>query len=509
MRRSLARSIVLSFSIALAPALVPAVASAQPAQQQERPRPEAETRKLPAEQTTRHTLDIGGRPTAFSATVGAIPLFDGEGGALIAEIGFVAFRLEGEDARRRPLSMFLNGGPGAASAFLNIGGLGPWRLPLDTIAPSTLPVAVPNAESWLPFTDLLFLDPVGAGFSWTNQRGDDARRRFWSVDGDISSLAVAIRKYVERENRQASPKILVGESYGGFRVPKLARALQSDQGVGVRGLVLVSPVLDFGWRFQNRHTPLRWVAELPSMTAAARSATTPATRDVLKDVEAYAAGEYVADLLRGPRDAAAVARMAERVAGFTGLDPALVARLGGRVDSGVFVREKNRADGRIASVYDALITGYDPTPTAFIGRAEDPVLDAVDAPLTAAMTELYRQWGWRLDRAYRVLNREVGNSWMWGNRRTAPEAFDDLRQALALDPHMRALVVHGATDLVTPYFENKLILDQLPALGDAERVRLEVYPGGHMFYFRDDARRAFRADAERLIRAVSGGEAGR
>jgi carboxypeptidase C (cathepsin A) len=251
------------------------------------------------------------------------------------------------------------------------------------------------------------------------------------------------------------------------------------------------------------------MAELPSMAAAARSAATPATRDALQDVEAYAAGEYVADLLRGPRDAAAVARMAARVAGFTGLDPALVARLGGRVDSGVFVREKNRADGRIASVYDALITGYDPTPTAFVGRAEDPVLDAVDAPLTAAMTELYRQWGWRIDRAYRVLNREVGNSWMWGNRRTAPEAFDDLRQALALDPHMRALVVHGATDLVTPYFENKLILDQLPALGGAERVRLEVYPGGHMFYFRDDARRAFRADAERLIRAVSGGEAGR
>jgi carboxypeptidase C (cathepsin A) len=509
MRLGFASSFVFAFALAVAPVLLPAAASAQPAQQQERPRAEPEARKLPPEQTTRHTLDIGGRATAFTATVGSIPLFDGEGGALIAEIGFVAFRQEGEDVRRRPLSVFLNGGPGAASAFLNIGGLGPWRLPLDTIAPSTLPVAVPNAESWLPFTDLLFLDPVGAGYSWTSQRGDDARRRFWSVDGDISSLAVAIRKYVERENRQASPKILVGESYGGFRVPKLARALQSEQGVGVRGLVLVSPVLDFGWRFQNRHTPLRWVSELPSMTAAARSATTPATREALKDVEAYAAGEYVVDLLKGPRDTAAVARMAARVAAFTGLDPALVARLGGRVDSNVFVREKSRAEGKIASVYDALITGYDPTPTAFIGRAEDPVLDAVDAPLSAAMTELYRLWGWRIDRAYRVLNREVGNGWMWGNRRSAPEAFDDLRQALALDPHMRALVVHGATDLVTPYFENKLILDQLPALGDAERVRLEVYPGGHMFYFRDDARRAFRADAERLIRSVSDGQAGR
>ncbi len=508
MRRSLASTITLILALAFAALAPVAPTSAQPAPQ-ERPRTETDARKLPAEQTTRHTLDIGGRALAFTATVGAIPLFDGEGGALIAEIGFVAFRVEGVDAARRPLSVLLNGGPGAASAFLNIGGLGPWRLPLDTIAPSTLPVAVPNAESWLPFTDLLFLDPVGAGYSWTNQRGDDARRRFWSVDGDISSLAVAIRKYVERENRQASPKILVGESYGGFRVPKLARALQSEQGVGVRGLVLVSPVLDFGWRFQNRHTPLRWASELPSMTAAARSGAGAVTREALKDVEAYAAGEYVADLLKGPRDAAAVARMAAKVAQFTGLDPALVARLGGRVDSAVFVREKNRGEQKIASVYDALVTGYDPTPSAFLGRAEDPVLDAVDAPLTAAMTELYRQWGWRIDRAYRVLNREVGNGWMWGNRRTAPEAFDDLRQALAIDPLVRALVVHGATDLVTPYFENKLILDQLPAMGNADRVAFEVYPGGHMFYFRDDARRAFRADAERLIRAAAGGEAGR
>lgn len=509
MQRTIIR--LAALFLGLAALAGPPAALAQPAQPdrvrpEERPRGEVDARKLPAEQTTRHTVDIAGRPVAFTATVGAIPLFDGEGGPLIAEIGFVAFRLDGVEPRRRPLAFLVNGGPGAASAFLNIGGLGPWRLPLDTIAPSTLPVVVPNADSWLPFTDLVFLDPVGAGYSWTNQRGDDARRRFWSVDGDISSLAVAIRKYVERENRQASPKILVGESYGGFRVPKLARALQSDHGVGVRGLVLVSPVLDFGWRFQNRHTPLRWASELPSMTAAARSASAPATRAQLADVEAYASGEYIADFLKGPRDADAVARMTTRVAGFTGLDPALVARLGGRVDAGVFVREKNRGDQKIASLYDALVTGYDPTPSAFLGRAEDPVLDAVDAPLAGAMTDLYRQWGWRPERAYRVLNREVGNSWMWGNRRAAPEAFDDLRQAVALDPHLRVLVVHGATDLVTPYFENKLILDQLPAMGDAQRVRLEVYPGGHMFYFRDDARPAFRADAERLVRAVSSGD---
>jgi carboxypeptidase C (cathepsin A) len=474
----------------------------QPGQgQTERPRGEQDARKLPPERTTRHEIPLGNGRLAFTVTLGAIPLYDGEGGPVIAEIGFVAVRKADEEATRRPLAFLLNGGPGAASVFLNIGGVGPWRLPLDTIAPSVDPAVVPNAETWLPFTDLVFLDPVGAGYSWTNQRGDDARRRFFSVDGDISALAVAIRKYVEREGRQASPKILVGESYGGFRVPKLARALQSEQGVGVRGLVMVSPVLDFGWRFQNRHTPLRWIAELPSMTAAARGGTI--TRESLADVEAYAATEYVADLLRGQRDRAALDRMSARVAGFTGLDPALVRRLGGRVEASVFVRERNRGQERIGSLYDALVTGLDPNPLAYLSRAEDPILDAVDAPLTAAMTDLYRQWGWQVDRPYRVLNREVGNSWMWGNRRSAPESLDDLRQAAALDPALRALVVHGATDLVTPYFESKLLIDQLPPLGDPDRIRLEVYPGGHMFYFREDARRALRDDVAALVAAAT------
>ena len=469
---------------------------------------ETEARKLPAEQTTRHSIEVGGRALAFTATVGSIPLFDGEGGPLIAEIGFIAYRLDGAEPASRPVAFLVNGGPGAASAFLNIGGLGPWRLPLDPVSPSAPPVVVPNADTWLPFTDLVFIDPVGTGFSWTTMRGDEARRRFWTVDSDVSGLAVAMRKWLDKESRRMSPVVLVGESYGGFRVPKLARALQNDQGVGVRGLVMVSPVLDFGWRFQNRHTPLHFVSELPSMAAAALDASgKPPTREALAAVERYAATEFLTDLMRGPRDKDAVARMADRISGFTGLDPALVRRLGGRVDPSVFVRERGRATEKIGSLYDATIEGYDPNPSAFLSRAEDPVLDGVDAPLTAAMTDLYKRLGWRLDRAYRLLNREVGGQWQWGGRRAAPEAVDDLRSAMALDPRLRAVVVHGATDLVTPYFESQLIVDQLPTFGDPDRLRVAVHPGGHMFYLRGDSRAAFRDDGERLVREVTGGAA--
>ena len=178
-----------------------------------------DARKFPAEATTRHTLDIGGKSLAFTATLGSVPLFDGEGGPLLAEIGFVAFRLEGADPTTRPLTFAVNGGPGAASAYLNLGTMGPWRLPLPTLSPSDMPATVPNAESWLPFTDLVFLDPVGAGYSWTNKTGDEARRRFWSVDSDIATLAVSIRKWVERKTGRSPPNSSSARAMAGFVCP--------------------------------------------------------------------------------------------------------------------------------------------------------------------------------------------------------------------------------------------------------------------------------------------------
>ena len=500
-------SIRLLLAAALA-AGIAAPAFAQPQPQQRPPAPEAERprgddpRKLPAEQTTSHVLELPSRTLRFTVTVGSVPLYDGEGGALIAEVATMAFRRSDAGTAERPVAFLFNGGPGAASAYLSLGAVGPWRLPLAAPSPSASPVTVPNAETWLDFADLVFVDPVGAGYSWMAPR-DELRRRFWSVEGDASSLATVVRKWIEREGRQRSPKILVGESYGGFRVPRIARELQTRQGVGIAGLVLVSPVLDFGWRFQPRHAPMRWVTELPSMAAATTlSRGGPLDRAALAEVERYAAGAFMADLLRGPADTAAVERMSIRVAALTGLDPALVRRLAGRVDTPTYVREANRATGRVASLYDATITGPDPDPDAMMSRPDDPVLDGIDAPLSSAMTDLYRRLGWKIDRPYRLLNREVNASWSWGGRRIAAQVVDDLREALALDPAMRALVVHGAADLVTPYFETQLILAQLPAFGP-ERPRQALYPGGHMFYARDDARAAFRDDARRLVEGVS------
>jgi carboxypeptidase C (cathepsin A) len=455
-------------------------------------------RQLPADSTTDQTLDVAGRTLRFKATAGSIPLNKADDGSLLAEIAYVAYLMPGD--AHRPVTFVFNGGPGAASAYLDLGAIGPWRLPFDRMTVSTPPVLQPNAETWLDFTDLVFIDPPDTGYSRIAAGGDDGRRQFWSVDGDIDALAVFIRKWVEQSGRQQSVKFILGESYGGFRAPKVAHKLQ-DQGIGIRGLVMISPVIDFATFGDRRHVPMTWVAHLPSMAAAALDAKGQFDREALRDVERYAAGDYLIDLLKGERDAAAVARISAKVAALTGLDPALVKRLAGRVDTGTFQRELHRGEGRIGSAYDPNVTAFDPYPASRESHYSDPVLDDTRAPLTTAMTDLYQHvLNWRVDRPYELLNREVSSHWTWGRGRSAPEAVDDLRNDLANDALVRVLVAHGANDLVTPYFANQLLLAQLPVYGSADRVKLAVYAGGHMFYNRDASRKGLHDDAAAIVR---------
>jgi carboxypeptidase C (cathepsin A) len=238
------------------------------------------------------------------------------------------------------------------------------------------------------------------------------------------------------------------------------------------------------------------------MAAAARDSKAPFDREALRDVERYAATDYLVDLARGERDTAAVERIAARVAQFTGLDPALVQRLAGRVDTRTFLRERNRDRGLVGSMYDATVTGIDPDPGSANSRRDDPVLEGIRAPLSSAMTDLYaRILKWRVEEPYQLLNSRVNARWDWGGGRSTHDVVDELRGVLARDPQLRVLIAHGASDLVTPYFENQMIVDQFPPFASPDRLKLSVYGGGHMFYSRDASRRALRDDALQLYRA--------
>ena len=461
--------------------------------------PHAEARRVPADATTGHTVNVDGRSLSFHATAGSIRLMS-EAGEPEADVAFVAYQLDGADSAARPVTFAINGGPGAASAWLQLGAIGPWRLPMHNLSPSAAPALVDNQETWLPFTDLVFIDPPGTGYSRILARGEQGEKIFWSVDGDIDALAVVIRRWLADAKRTDSPKFIAGESYGGFRAPRLAERLATHEGVGVSGLVLISPALDMGALGERPNDPLPFLTRLPSYAAAFRERQGPVKREDLADVERYAVGDYLSDFLRGPRDAAAVERMSARVAALTGLEPATVRRLGGRIGEAAFEREFDRAQGKVTAAYDATIAAYDPEPQAEFSHALDPILPGFEAAFASAMKSLYaRQLGWASDDRYEILNETVSRRWDWGRGLSPPSALGALRRMLALDAKFRVLISQGFTDLRTPYFAAQLELDQIPDYGAPGRIVFKVRPGGHMHYDRDDSRAGLRDDARRLI----------
>ena len=477
---------------------VPAFAQNAPhtdAPRTEASRPESETRPpLPQDSVTHQSLTLPGRTLRFVAAAGSFRLSDAQGKPQ-ADIAYTSYTLEDADPQTRPVAFAVNGGPGASSAWLQLGALGPWRVALQgPPTPSASPVPEPNADTWLDFTDLVFIDPPGTGFSRLASGAEDLRRRFYSVDGDIPPLAEVMRRWTVKQSRTASPRLVVGESYGGFRGPRLVRALQTGEGLGVMGLVLVSPVLDFAWPTLGTD-PMSMVGRLPSMAAVASEAA--GHEPDLAAVEEYASTDFIADLLRGPRDEAALGRLTERVSALTGLDAALVRRRAGRIDLHTFQRD--RVHGEMSSLYDGTVVSPDAWPTDEHGEQPDAVLDAMRAPLTSGMLALYRTLGWQPDGQYQVLSQEVSRAWDWGHGLQLPELVRQLRTALALDPALRVLVAHGRDDLVTPYFATKLLLAQLPEIGAPDRVRLLVTPGGHMLYLRDASRAALREAARTLV----------
>ncbi|HEX2815576.1 MAG TPA: peptidase S10 [Phenylobacterium sp.] len=455
---------------------------------------------FPADASVKQVTHVAGKTLNYTATVGSLPVRD-EKGKKIAEVVFTAYVLDGPRDPNRPVTFAFNGGPGAASVYLNLGAIGPKRVQFGAQgdSPSDPAVLVDNPGTWMDFTDMVFIDPVGTGFSRSLVDKDESKKRFYSIKPDIEYLSRTVYDWLLKNGRMASPKYITGESYGGYRVPRITYFLQTRLGVGISGMVMVSPYLEPPMDQAPDFSPMTWVTTLPSMAAAnyerQGKALSPAQ---MKDVEDYARGEFVSDLMKGRRDPAAVDRLVGRVTGYTGLDPTFVKRSGGRIEIGPFLRELYRDTGKIASVYDSNVTQEDPFPWSANGRRGDPILDAIIAPTTSAMVDFdTRIVGWKAEGRFNALSYEVGADWEPGVELT--EATTDLRQAIAADARMKVLIVHGYDDLSCPYFVSRLVIDQMPISGDVGRVKLAIYPGGHMFYSRPASQAAFREDVKQVF----------
>ncbi|MBI1199447.1 MAG: peptidase S10 [Phenylobacterium sp.] len=458
---------------------------------------------FPADATVKQVTHVAGKTLSYTATVGSLPVRD-EKGKKIAEVVFTAYVLDGQNAGERPITFAFNGGPGAASVYLNMGAIGPKRVQFGAQGDSPSdPVRLgDNPGTWLDFTDLVFIDPVGTGYSRSLEGKDETKKDFFQVKSDVAYLSRIVFDWLVKNGRMASPKYVVGESYGGFRAPAIARYLQTEIGVGMRGVIMVSPFLDARTQSAEDISPLPYIVSLPSMAAAnyERQGKT-LNAQTMAEVENYARGEFAVDLLKGRSDPAALQSVIDHVTKYSGLDPTLVKRMGGRIDGGAYLRELYRDQGKLPSVYDTNVTGWDPFPWSPRQRTGDPILDTIVATTTAAVVDFTtRTVGWKVEARYNALSNDVNENWEKGWYNDV-ESVADLRQAVAADPKMKVLIVHGYDDLSCPYFASKLILDQMPQMGDPDRVRLSLYPGGHMFYSRPGSMESFRKDVMALFGA--------
>jgi carboxypeptidase C (cathepsin A) len=447
---------------------------------------------LPADANAAQSMVLDGKTLRYSVTVGKLPVRNPDG-KVIGEVVYTAYTVNGPN---RPVTFALNGGPGASSVYLNFGAIGPKHLNVGNQgdSPSESPTLLDNPGTWLGFTDLVFIDPIGTGFSRSLVPEAEAKKDFYSTVPDIHYLSQVVYDWLVKNNRMTSRKYLVGESYGGFRGPRVTYYLQSQLGVGLSGVVLISPYLNPTLEAHGNLSPIPWMVTLPPITAAHLEREHKLTPEAMADVIAYTEGPYATALLAGRRDPTATQAMIQHVTEMTGLDPRFVKNSGGRLDTDAYLREVYREEGKIGSVYDSNVTAYDPFPYAPEQNANDPILAAIVAPTTEAMVNFVTNTvGWKTDAQYNALSYQVNRLW---DRDDALRAgsVTELRQAVAVDPKLRVLIAHGWNDLSCPFMGSLLAVDQMPVMGDPTRVAVKEYPGGHMFYTRPSSREALQKD---------------
>jgi len=470
----------------------------------------------PAGAETTGTWRGAATPIDYSARANWIVLRKKEKPA--AEIFSVSYVADGADAER-PVTFVFNGGPGASSAYLHMGAVGPKRvdLPADGSLPEMPPRLVENESSWLAFSDLVFVDPIGTGFSRVieNEKKGDAKeqkaedapdpKEYFGYKRDLESLCEFMGRWLSANGRWGSPVFIAGESYGGYRVGRLVRMLQETAGIGLNGAILISPALEIATLNPTDYDVLGWIDTLPTMALSAvhhgRSRAFAADthlEQVLREAEEFATGEYTSFLTRGAsmppeeRD-----RILSRLADLTGLPLDLVVRAEGRITIRVFSRELLRDERKVLGLYDATITVTDPFPDRDSFTGPDPTLSGSTPAYTMAVNRLLRsEIGVESDREYTLLSYEVNTAWKIDSEQHAfalpPGATDDFRYGMSLNPHMQAFVTHGRYDLVTPYFSSDRLRNLMrldPQM--AERLTVRHFGGGHMFYAWEASRKDF------------------
>lgn len=459
---------------------------------------------LPKPVVTQHEARINGKSIPYKVTTGLMPIRSAEG-KTEAQIFFIAYTVENGSARR-PLMFSFNGGPGSSSVWLHLGALGPKRvkIPSDARFPTPPFQLVDNEFSWLDKTDLVFIDPVGTGYS--RPQTPELGKKFYGLRGDIDSVAEFIRMYLTRYERWTSPLFLVGESYGTTRAAGLAGHLV-DRGIAFNGIVLVSSVLNFQTLSFDAGNDLPYILYLPSYCATAwyhKKLPDDLQKDLhatLREAKTWAETDYARALSKGDglsqneRTA-----LAEKMARYTGLEAKFIAESDLRVTLSMFNRELLRDQMRTVGRLDSRFVGIYGLSRALAGQY-DPSLAAVTAPYTSTFNQYVRaELGYKSDDVYHILGTGIG-SWDWGpSGRGYPDTSESLRSALNQSPHMKLFVASGYFDLATPFAATDYTLSHMELDPSVRRnIRVEEYEAGHMMYIHDESLAKLKRDVASFL----------
>jgi len=460
---------------------------------------------------TRHEIKVGTRTLGYTATTGYMPIKNAAG-EMEAQIFFMAYTLDNAgSAPNRPLMFSFNGGPGSSSVWLHLGALGPKRVKMQDEGwmPAPPYQLVDNDNTWLDQTDLVFIDPVGTGYSRPTK--PELGSKFFGLRGDLESVGEFIRMYLTRYERWSSPLYLVGESYGTTRAAGLSGYL-IDKGIAFNGILLISTIMNFQTVSFASGNDLPYVLHLPTYTATAwyhkklpRDLQQKELRKVLDEAEKWATTEYTLALQKGDALSAAERQaVAEKMARYTGLDKSYVENADLRVDLSRFNKELLRDQKRSVGRLDSRFKGMDASAVA--ERPDfDPSMTAIRAPYTAVFNNYVRtELGFKSDLEYYILGGGVGR-WDWGVNNGYADTSEALRSAFAKNPYLRLFIAYGYYDAATPYYAAQYTLDHM---GIERELRANItnryYEAGHMMYIDKKSLVQLKQDVSAFIKGSAG-----
>jgi len=509
----------LSLRVLLAALLFACAGACAVAQPEGRPaeRPQGDAEAAPdaggeSTSVTRHSITLDGRRLEYTAVAGFTEMRDDDG-ELRGKIFSIAYTLDSaQDAPEdRPVTFVFNGGPGSSSVWLHLGAVGPKRVDMGPEGDMPRPPGrlVDNHASWLDLTDLVFIDPVGTGYS--RPAGEGEQREFSGLREDIQSVGDFIRLWTTRNERWLSPKFLAGESYGTTRAAGLSGYLQDRHGMDLNGIALISTILNFQTARFNTGNDLPYALFLPTYTAIAHyHEALPADLQrrgleaALDEVRAWTMEVYLPALHKGASLSDADRREVERdLARYSGLDRAFVEQNNMRVSIGEFAKELLRDRRRTVGRLDGRFLGVD-SDAAGDSFEHDPSMTAIRGPYTSALNDYVRRdLGFESDIVYEILSGRVGRWSYAGNQNSYANVATTLREAMTKNRYLHVLFAAGYYDLATPFFASDYTANTLGLEPELRgNVHRSYYESGHMMYIRVASLEKLKRDVEALFEAA-------